>query len=58
MKNDKRLTEWSQPSEILNSQYGKVTYREWCDKECARINERGDGVKIVTREDGCIALSR
>lgn len=54
----KTLTEWSSPNEIINSQYGKVTYREWCQKERDRINVRGDGVMIVERADGFIALSR
>ena len=56
------LTHWSSPDEIIASGYGKITYREWCDREQARINSRGDGVKIITRvggdRNGYIALYR
>ena len=56
------LTHWSSPDEIIASGYGKITYREWCDREQARINSRGDGVKIITRvggdQNGFIALYR
>ena len=54
----KTLTHWSSPTEIIDSGYGNITYREWCEKERDRINVRGDGVKIVERGDGFIALSR
>jgi len=58
MKCNKMVTEWGSPEEIIDSGYGKITYLEWCEKECNRINQRGDGVIIMTREDGFIALSR
>jgi len=58
MNEKKTLTQWSRPNEIIDSGYGKITFHTWCEKERDRINQRGDGVKIVTREDGFIALSR
>jgi len=58
MKYKNMVTEWGFPDEIIDSGYGKITYREWCEKERDRINKRGDGVNIVTRGDGFIALSR
>jgi hypothetical protein len=58
MNEKQTMTHWTRPAEIINSGYGTITYREWCKKERARINTRGDGVKIVTRKDGMIALSR
>jgi len=58
MSDKPTLTEWSKPDEVINSGYGSISYQEWCEKERDRINTRGDGVRIVTHEDGCIALSR
>jgi len=58
MNEKKTMTHWTNPTDIIDSGYGKITYREWCDKERDRINKRGDGVKIVERADGFIALSR
>ena len=54
----KRVSEWSSPDEIIDSGYGRITYRVWCEKERDRINRHGDCVKIATRKDGFIALSR
>ena len=54
----KSLTHWGRPHELLQSQYGEVTYREWCEKERDRINKRGDGVRVVENAAGLIALSR
>jgi len=55
----KTLTEWSSPDEMIDSEYGKITYRSWCENEKNRINGHGDSVAIVTREtDNYITLSR
>jgi hypothetical protein len=58
MSNRKAVTVFDDPKTIVESQYGKITYREWCERERDRINKRGDGVQIVERKDGCIALLR
>jgi len=58
MNEKKMMTQWSSPNEIIDSGYGRITYREWCEKERDRINQRGESVKIMTRGDGFIALSR
>ncbi len=58
------LTHWCDPASIVTgSSYGNVTYREWCERERARINRRDDSVRILTREEkgkcnGYIALYR
>lgn len=54
----KTLTHWSNPTEIIDSGYGEITYREWCEKERDRINGHNDNVKIVKHGDVLIALSR
>jgi hypothetical protein len=58
MSKKSTMTRWTKPDEIIDSQYGKITYQKWCEKERDRINKRGDKVKIVPRSDGFIALSR
>jgi hypothetical protein len=58
MSNQKPMTYFSSPSETIKSGYGKIKYREWCEKEIERMAKKGTVAKIVTREDGFIALSR
>ena len=52
------ITHWTKPNEVIVSEYGAITYREWCEKERDRINKHGVTVKIVKRAGGDIALSR
>jgi len=35
-----QVTVWSDVKEIINSQYGKITYYEYCCKEAERVNKR------------------
>ena len=56
-KSGRLLTKWSSPREIIDSGYGKIAYRVWCEKERDRINKCGDTVKIV-EQFGHICLSR
>lgn len=49
------VTVWGRPEERLNSEYGIVTYQEWCEKECVRV---GDGTTISTDENGLICVTR
>ena len=58
MSNRKLVTDWGKPTDMLESQYGTIPYREWCQREAERINQRGDGVRIVVKGNGLIALSR
>lgn len=51
------ITTWSRPNEMLQSQYGNVTYREWCELEKARMLTHGRKV-VVVELDGMIALAR
>ena len=67
------MTEWGNPDGSVTaivrgkggkkhkilSQYGEVTYREWCEREMERINAKGlIQVHIVTNPRFEIALSR
>jgi len=58
VKDDNTFTDWSEPTEVVNSCYGLVTYDKWCEKEMDRINSRVEGVTIAVRDDGMIALTR
>jgi len=55
---ERQITEYADPGETFTSQYGTVTYREWCEKELARINAGGSKAMIGTDKDGNIALVR
>ena len=46
----KELTHWTNPDAMIDSQYGNITYRKWCEKEQERINVTGAKLKIITRE--------
>ena len=52
------ITHWEQPHHKFESQYGHVTFRDWCYLELDRINGHGDSVRIITRNDGALALYR
>ena len=52
------MTLWTRPDEVLKSQYGKVTYREWCEREIQRIASTGGNARLVERPDGYVALFR
>ena len=57
--NDKyRISLWLIPDEMLNCAYGRITFREWCDKECERLSRQGDPVEVCKNEQGRIALFR
>ena len=54
----KCVTEWDDPEEIIQSEYGNITYRLWCEIERDRLNKRGDTVRIITNSKGQICLTR
>ena len=58
MNADKQMTLWTRPDEVLKSQYGTVTYREWCEREVQRIVTTGGHARLVERPDGFVALFR
>jgi hypothetical protein len=49
------ITRWGNPDSMLDSEYGRVTYRQWCNREVERFRAAGREVAIVTN-DGMIAL--
>ena len=49
-----QLSIWDDPNKRLASQYGNITYREWCERESARI---GPGA-FVNGSDLLVCLCR
>lgn len=48
---------WDGPGVMLDSQWGRVTYRAWCKQEAERLGKKGKFVEIIEWEDGEIALA-
>lgn len=44
---DKRITLWMNLDEVNEGKYGKVTNKEWLEKERDRINKTGRRCEIV-----------
>lgn len=43
--------------EMITTQWGTITMKEYCERERDRINSHGDNVKVVI-EKGEVAISR
>ena len=50
------ITFYGSPDIKLHSEYGFITFLEWCIKEVARINKANKNVVIHTNEVGSIAI--
>lgn len=53
----KEITILSEPLSMLVSQWGRITYQDWCERECARMNKNG-GNAIVKTKKGLVCISR
>ena len=55
----KNLAIWGEPNSTLQSQFGNVTYRRWCELESERMNNNGGSTEVVEHEEnGLIAIAR
>jgi len=43
------LIHWNENDRMINTEYGNITYKEFCIKE---VKRRGHGCKVYT--DGCL----
>lgn len=52
------VTNWDPASEIVQSQWGPIPYRNWCEREAARWNRTGKPARVVENEFGrcCVAV--
>lgn len=56
---DKAITRGFKKMEMVHgSAYGDVTWREWCKREKARIEEKGDKMVRIASDGERIWLSR
>lgn len=51
-----QITEWASPNEIMETQYGVVSYERWLLLEAARIKREPERTVEIRRECGKIAL--
>ncbi len=54
------ITERESPSGMVDSGYGRITYRVWCEKEMQRMNGKSNNLEVHIHEfsNGDIALVR
>lgn len=53
----KNITEWDRIDSSIDSQWGKLKYGDWCEKEAARMRAKG-GTAIVVRIGDKCAIAR
>ena len=53
----KSVTVWDHPNSRIDSQYGDISYRQWCEKEVERMNRNGGNVKLSEHNE-FIAITR
>jgi hypothetical protein len=56
-ENITNITTWGDPKTWVESQYGNITYEQWCEKEIARIHENGGQAEMV-RLNGQVCVAR
>jgi hypothetical protein len=53
------VTTLGNPNELIGSQFGRIPYLEWCEKESARLNDNTKGRKhAVFRHLGKVAITK
>jgi hypothetical protein len=55
---NRAVTVWEEPGNELLSQWGKITYAEWCQLESKRMNSQGANTIVCQEPDGKIAICR
>jgi hypothetical protein len=43
------ITTWDYEGKVIESQWGKVLYSEWCKREAARFRRAGGGARVIRR---------
>ena len=36
----RQITHWQDPNYEMDTEYGRMSYKTWCDKECKRIDSK------------------
>jgi hypothetical protein len=55
---NKAVTVWEDPKNRLESQWGTITYQEWCIKESRRMNNNGGDTLVCREPKGLVAICR
>lgn len=58
MNMNKALTIWEPSNSKIISQWGEITYEDWCIKESARMNANGGDTLVCREPKGYIAVCR
>ena len=48
------LINWNNKDEVINTQYGWITYQDWCEREIQRIKRKG--LNLVVRLSKCCVM--
>lgn len=48
-----QITAWKLPDGTMNTEYGNITYKQWCEKEIKRI---GGNLEIRTNNENKISV--
>ena len=51
----RQLTMDCPPTEMIQSEYGEITYAKWCEREVKRLNQDGESC-WVREQDGRVAV--
>ncbi len=52
------MTVWGFPTTLLDSQYGSITYGDWCEREAKRISSSSRKAKVLRQGNMvCVALA-
>jgi hypothetical protein len=52
------VTNWEPPNSKFYSQWGEVTYLDWCHKESKRMNSVGASTIVCEEPEGLVAICR
>lgn len=55
---NKAVTVWEESTKRLESQWGTITYLDWCIKESRRMNKNGGDTLVCREPKGLVAICR
>lgn len=58
MKKQRLVTKWLAPRRMIDTGYGYITCLEWCEKECKRLNAKGECVTLAYNAQRHVAVVR
>lgn len=55
---EKAITIWEESTRKVSSQWGELSYLDWCIKESKRMNQNGANTLVCQEPKGNIAICR